>query len=358
MSVIHRYISGSFSKYFGLVLLMVVAIYLSIDFFGKIDNFMASTLKAIEIFLYFVYKIPLIISQITPVGVLIAVLIVFGLMNRQNEIIALKSSGISPFYLLRPVVALGIIITLGLFVFSEIVVPVGISRANRIEEKEKESPDRQVVARSGIWIRHKTGLAHIKYFHPGDQVLHGISIYILDDDFNLVRRIDAKRGEYVDGKWILHESMVQSLNGPGDAMRIEYEETVAAPLDLVPSDFQRVIRESEEMNFRELWNYIQRVESEGYDATEYRVDFHGKIAFPFVCLIMALMGSAIALRGKTRDGMAVSFAYGILTAALYWSVYSFSLSLGYGGVLPPWLAAWTADILFGLAAGLMLLNLE
>lgn len=358
MSVIHRYIVESFLKYFAIVVVMVVTIYLSIDFFGRIDKFIASDMDPLDILLFFVYKVPLILSQITPVGVLIAVLIVFGLMNKQNEIIALKSSGISPFYLLRPVAWLGIIISVALLVFTEVVVPISISQSNRI--KEQNQPGRQMVASQGsnVWIRHSDGFAHVKYVDPENQVLNGVSIYILDKNFNLVRRMDAEQGEYVNGKWVLRECMVQSMGQPGGEIRIDYEERTVAPLQLAPSDFKRIIPESEEMNIADLWRYIRQIEQEGYDATEYTVDAYGKIAFPFVCLIMALMGSAIALRGKTRDGMAVSFAYGIVTAFLYWSLYSFSLSLGYGGLLPPVLAASTADILSGLAAGVMLLNLE
>ncbi len=357
MTVIHRYISRSFLNYFAIVLFMVVVIYLSIDFFSRIDKLIRSDLAPGDIVLYFAYKIPLIVSQITPVGVLLAVLIVFGLMNRNNEIIALKSSGISPFYLLLPVLAIGIIASFALFVFSEVVVPISIKASNQIEERES---DRQMVAsrEKNIWVKHQDGLTHVKFFDPADQTLYGVSIYILDERFYLSRRYDARQAEYAGGQWVLYNAMIQTFKQPDEEIRIDYKDKVTAPMELLPSDFRQVIRESEEMSFTGLWRYIRSLESDGYDATEYQVDFHGKMAFPFVCLIMSLMGSAIALRGRTREGMAVSFGYGIVTAFLYWSLYSFCLSLGYGGLMPPWLAAWTANILFGFATGLMLVSLE
>lgn len=358
MTVIHRYIIRSFMKYFAIVLAMVVAIYLSIDFFGKIDDFISSDLAGGRVLLYFLYKIPLIVSQITPVGVLLSVLIVFGLMNKNNEIIALKSSGISVFYLLLPMAALGVIFSVVLFVFSEAVVPISISRANRIEA-QAEGGGRVMASREkNIWIRHKDGMAHVKYYHPANQTLRGVSIYVLDDQFQLVQRVDAEYAEYVDGQWMLFDAMVQKLRGADKDIEIRYHDRLKEDFELVPSDFERVVREAEEMSFIGLWRYIRQTEAEGYDATEYRVDLFGKTAFPFVCLIMCLMGAAIALRGKTRGAMAVSFAYGLITAFLYWSVYSFCLSLGYGGLLPPWLSAWTANFVFACSAGLMLLNLE
>ncbi len=359
MTVVHRYIVATFMKYFAIVLVMVVLIYLAIDFFSRVDRFLASPVSNYDTFLYFVYKIPLIVSQIAPIGVLLAVLIVFGLMSRNNEIIALKSGGISVFYLLAPVAVLGVIFSAALFIFSEVAVPVSIARSNEIDAQRRENDRRGVLSsRKDIWIRHAQGLAHVKYYHPREEVLFGVSLYFMDDSYRLIRRIDARNAIYMDGRWTFYESMIQELENDGADMQIAYMEETILDLDLEPADFQRVVVESEEVGFLELYRYINRIQLEGYDATEYRVDFYGKTAFPFVCLIMALLGSAIVLRGKTKDSMAVSFAYGIVLAFAYWSIYSFSLSMGYGGLLPPVLAAWTANILYCLGTGLLLLYIE
>jgi len=132
----------------------------------------------------------------------------------------------------------------------------------------------------------------------------------------------------------------------------------AEGLDLLPEDLKRVMKISEEMNYKELSGFIKDVESEGYDATIYRVDLHSKIAFPFVCIIMCLVGTGIAARGKTKDGLPVSIAYGIGIAFLYWVFYSFCLSLGYGEMLPPLVAAWTSNLVFFFFGALTLLNAE
>ncbi|MFO8112482.1 MAG: LPS export ABC transporter permease LptG [Desulfosalsimonadaceae bacterium] len=359
MTVVHRYIVSTFMKYFAIVLVMVVLIYLAIDFFSRADRFFASPVSGYDTFLYFVYKIPLIVSQITPIGVLLAVLIVFGLMSRNNELIALKSGGISVFYLLTPIVLLGIVFSVALFVFSEVAVPVSIARSNEIDSQRKGNERRGTLSsRKDIWIRHDQGLAHVQYFHPREEVLFGVSLYFMDEDYRLTRRIDAREAMYVDGQWVFFETMIQRMESPEADIQITHLAETRLELDLTPSDFQRVVVESEEMSFSALHRYIHRIETDGYDATEYRVDYYGKTAFPFVCLIMAVMGAAIALRGSTKDGMAVSFAYGIVLAFAYWSVYSFSLSMGYGGLLPPLLAAWTANILYGLGTALMLLYIE
>lgn len=355
-----------------MVLALVVAIYLSVDFLGRIDNFIEDGHQAGQVLLFFLFKIPLIISQITPVGVLLSVLIIFGLMNKHNEIVALKSGGISVFYLLKPLVTAGVAFSLLLFVFSEVLVPISVAGANRIADAR--DPSVQTVLQKNIWLRSGNSIVHVKYYHPDDEALSGVSVYFLDEDFNLVGRTDAVSAKYIQGHWVLQDCMeqwfdksLQAQKPPADlssqlpldeAVRTKHYARKQIDLAFSPEDFQGAARESEEMNFIALGRHIKKAEADGYDATRYRVDFYAKTAFPLVCLIMSLMGAGIALSGTTRDGMAVSFAYGIIIAFVYWSVYSFCLSLGYGGVLPAWLAPWCANVLFGLAAGVMLLSLE
>ncbi len=112
------------------------------------------------------------------------------------------------------------------------------------------------------------------------------------------------------------------------------------------------------MGIVELYNYIHTIESEGYNAIPYRVDFQAKIAFPFVCVVMALAGLGIAVRAGLREGLPMSITFGIGTAFFYWIFFSLTMSLGYGGRLPPWLAAWCANLVFLCLGGLALMGAE
>ena len=132
MSILDRYLIKEILKHFGIVLSAAIVIYLAIDFFENIDNFMEAGMSTSRILEFFQMKLPLIIIQITPVGLLLAVLITFGLMNKNNEIIALKSGGMSVYHFLRPILFLGISFSILYFIFAEIVVPVTVSKANKI----------------------------------------------------------------------------------------------------------------------------------------------------------------------------------------------------------------------------------
>ena len=358
MSIISKYLTKEIIKYFSIILFTVICIFLAVDFFEKIDNFIEAGIPFSRAVSFFQFRIPFIIAQIAPVCILLAVLIVFGLMNKNNEIIALKSSGISIYFFLKPVLSIGLLFSIFLFFLSETLVPITINKANTIWLKEVKKKSAVISREKNIWIKGKGSILHIKYYNPSNKTVSGITLYFFDKDFLLTRRVDARKGFYKNGEWIFNELMEQIRdNETGNYRTLFYKKRIEK-LDFLPGDLKRVIKKSEEMNFKELYLYIKNIESEGYDATIYRVDLNAKIAFPFVCIIMCLLATGIAVRVKKGRTLSVSITYGIGIIFLYWILYSFCLSLGYGGLLPPVIAAWMANIIFLCFGGLILLNAE
>ena len=123
MTVIQRYVIREILKKVGFVLIAVVFLYVLVDFLEKADNFAKSGLSVGRTLTYFLLNVPFIISQISPVSILLAVIIIFNLMNRNNETLALRASGISFISLLRQVLIIGIVASLILYVFSDIMYP-------------------------------------------------------------------------------------------------------------------------------------------------------------------------------------------------------------------------------------------
>ncbi|MFC1811256.1 LPS export ABC transporter permease LptG [Thermodesulfobacteriota bacterium] len=358
MSIIHKYLTLETLKYFGMLLTFVVSVYIAVDFFEKIDDFIEAGLPFSKALTFFLFKIPLIISQVMPVCILLSVLIVFGLMTRNYEIVALKSSGVSIYYLLRPVFAAGLICGILLFFLSEVIVPITIGKSNRIWLREVRKEHAVISSEKNIWIKGNRSITHIKYYNSSNKTILGVSQNTFDENFRLIRRIDARKGVFKEGKWILHDLVEQNfVNKDGTSGVVFYENRVEQ-LGFLADDLKRVMKLSGEMSLKELFGFIKKVESEGYDATIYKVDFYAKIAFPFICIIMCIVGTGIGVRGKAKDGLPVSIAYGIGIAFLYWIFYSFCLSLGYGEMLHPIIAAWTSNLVFFCLGVLTLMNAE
>lgn len=356
MQIIHKYLIRETLKTFIIVLVAVVCIYLVVDFFEKIDDFLESKVPISEAFVFFMFRLPLIIAQVTPVGVLLAVLIVLALMARNNELVALQSGGISTYSLLKPLLVLGLAFSFLLFFFAEIVVPITMARANYIW---KVKVDKQVATfrQNNIWIKGNRAIYHIAYFNPADESISDLTFNFFDDKFNIAKRIDAKKGIYKNGRWLLHDCVEQvRLEDGSYGVTYPYQRTLKT--DFVPEDLKTVVKKSEEMSFNELSAYIQKVTKEGYDTTPYQVDWQAKLAFPAVCLVMTIAGAAISLRNKKGEGIAMGIAYGIGVAFCYWILYGLCLSLGYNGFLHPLAAAWLTNTIFVFLGIVTLVNVD
>jgi lipopolysaccharide export system permease protein len=353
MQIIHRYITTEISKIFLVVLSTAAGIYLVVDFFEKVDNFLEVGVPVLKTLPFFFLRIPFVVSQVLPVGVLLAVLIVLGLMTRNNELLALQSGGVSKSYLLMPLQVLGLLFGLLAFCIAEVLVPITMARANEIWQN-KNQEQVSTFGRKDIWIKSAKAIYHIGYFNPATNNISDVTLNFFDDEFNLSVRIEAKTGRYKAGKWHLSDCIKETRLQDG-TYDIRYPETCDAGLDLAPEDLEKVVKKSEEMNLFELSDYIRKIREEGYDPTPYQVDWHAKVAFPAVCLVMTILGPAIALRKQRQEGIALGIAYGIALCFFYWIVHAFFLSLGHSGLLPPIAAAWTANLLFALPGIALLL---
>lgn len=358
MSILRRYVTLQILKFFSIILVMVIAIYVFIDFIEKSGKFVQAGLPMSTTLTYFLYNIPFIVSQITPVGILLAVLVVFGLMNKNNEMIALRSCGVSVYYLLKPVLVIGVILAVGLFYMTDILVPTATFKANRIWQGEVKKKKLVTTRTNNIWLKDRQRIIHIHHYNPKKPAIAGVTLHYFDTDFKLVRRIDADKGRWQEKSWLLMEVMEQVLDPKSGEYRVDYQPHQRVNLGFVPADLQRVVKKSEEMNFKELWEYIKRIESEGYDVTNYRVDLYAKPALPFVCLIMCMVGLGISVKRQLKDGVAIGVAYGLGIAFLYWVSFSFCVSLGYAEMLPPLVAAWITNIVFLCIGVLLIVNAE
>ncbi len=356
MTILYRYVTREILGCFFIVMLAVLSIYMAVDFIEKIDNFMEAGVPASRCLIYLLYKLPFIVVQIAPVGFLLSILIALGLMTKNHEVIALKSCGIGKSRLLKPTMVLGLLFCIGLYVLAEMLVPVFMANANQIWLQEVRKKNIYASKTNDIWMRAARQIIHIKQYSPDEKRVSGITIHTFDDGFQLIERVDAEQGVFENGRWLLFDAIRQRFSGDGGEHQLTVLATLPADIDLNPEDLARAAKRSDEMGLTELGRYIEKVEREGYGATRYRVDYHSKIAAPFVCIFLSVLGAGIALRGKLREGMPVSIIYGLGIAFMYWIFNSFCLSLGYAETMPPVVSAWMANLVFSCASGFILLN--
>ncbi|NOX32542.1 MAG: LPS export ABC transporter permease LptG [Deltaproteobacteria bacterium] len=358
MSSLHKYWLKEFTRFFFIIQLIILVLFVFIDYLSRMDKFLNSDLSLLGALGYVLLKVPFMFVQLTPASILLATITVFGLMNRNNELLAVRSSGISIYYLVRPAVVAGVLLAVLMFFLGETIIPVFQARANYIQYNVIRKRHNYSSARKDIWIKSENKLIHINFFDPVHRSVAGVSITALGKKFSLESRIDAKKGFYKNGQWVFENIIEQTRVKNSTDYDIKLYDKKNIPLSFKPEDLGEVSKKSEEMSYSELRKYVKKIEQEGYDATIYKVDLNGKIAFPFICIIMVLSGAATGMKSFVKNNIPVAIAIGVVIAFMYWIMYGFCLSLGYGGILPPVISAWAANVFFLCLVILYLINSE
>jgi len=354
VSTLDRYISREFVKLLLLIIISLVGLYLVVDFFERIRMFLSNHATFLQILSYFTFEIPMIVSLMLPVAVLLASLLTFGILSKNSEIIAMKANGVSLYRSAFPIITITIFICVFAFFLNEFLTPYTNQKAKHIKLIEVQKREKLgFFKQNQIWFRSKDGIYNFNMFDPKTGTLKGIKINYLDRGMILTKRLDAKRAQWKKGTWIFYDVLITRFS-PGKLPTIERAKSQIINLPETPSDFMMVQKDTGEMGYFELRKYIKNVQSEGYDAVQYMADMYGKIAFSLVSLILAVIGVSFSLRKSERSGgISQSIAVGIIIGFSYWIVYAFSLSLGRSGTLPPLLAAWASNVLFGIGAVVM-----
>ena len=350
MKIVDRYMVTEYLRNLLFITLSFLSLFLIIDFFEKIRMFLSNHATFAQMGSYFLFRIPMVISQILPAVVLLTSLVTCGYLSRHSEITAMKANGISLYRIAVPILAIAALISLLIFFLNEWVTPYTNEEAENIRLVEvQKQPSMGSFKQDQIWYRGQKGIYNFRLFDARTGTLQGITIHYLDRQMNLFMRLDAEKGEWKEGRWLFHNVLLTRFDdGEFPVMARRIQQVVDLPER--PTDFQVVQKDVEVMGYFELKRYIRKLQSEGYDATRYVVDLNGKIAFPLVSIILAVIGISFSLRSERSGGIAQGIGAGLVIGFSYWLVYAFGMSLGRSGTLPPFIAAWFANILFGVAS--------
>jgi lipopolysaccharide export system permease protein len=354
VSVLLRYILREYLKILSLCLGMLLLVYLTIDFFGKIGRFVQEDAAFSTIVLYFVLKIPKMIFDIAPIGILIATLVVLGLLSRYNEIVAMKSTGITLLYATSPILFVAFVLSLILGAGNLSLIPLTKRKADFVRDVRIKKKDEQTYfGQSHFWIRDgRHTFVNIRLLDPVHRVLHDVILYKLRNDFTLQERIRAKRIEYANGTWIMYKGQVLEFSTDGKITESLFEKQTA-DLERKPEEFKSLDIDADKMKFAELRKYIYRLSKDGYDVDRFRVDLYNKISLPFANFVMCLIAIPFGLVQTRSRGIARGIGVSLLIGGCYWMIHSIALSMGHAGLILPLLASGFANLLF-LSVGLYL----
>jgi lipopolysaccharide export system permease protein len=358
ISVISRYLISEFWNMFRLTLGGFVIIYMVVDFFDRLGFFLGNNASPWAAARYLLFKLPLIVTQVTPPAVLASTLLSLALIGRRNELVALRASGVSLYRIARPLLLIAAAISLAILVWNETIVPASTHASEDVALVDiRHQAPRTILSGKEIWYHGSDGFYNIDHIDRERQTLYGIVIYRLSDTFQVLSTIAVQSAHWDGRHWEIKGAMERRLTPSGD---VEFHPVPPGSIlqKEKMADFLEVYRDPDELSYRMLSERIRALTRKGIDASSYRVDLDLKLAVPFMSLVLAALGIPIAGRVKRNASVAATIGVGTLVGFSYWVILALGMSLGHGGALPPLVAAWGANVICTLIATGMFLTVE
>ncbi len=338
-------------------LVVFVTIFLAIDYMSTSMRFHAPT----EIMLrYYRYYLPLIVYQLIPVGGMVGTMFTLSMLNRNNELVALFSMGLS---LAR--VSLPILVSLGLvcvftFWMGDHVTPAMARKMNYVYYVEMRNRPSlySTVRENKIWYRSENTIFNIQALNAAQGTAQGITLYYFDEAWTLVQLIKAKSVKMQDRAWGLEDGTVTLFAEESSFPLTKPFAKKTLMMSDELSDIRSAAPSSETLSVSELRRYVQKNKEAGLDTLSYEVDLYAKMSFAFAALVLSLMGIPFTVQQSRAGGNMLSIGLSIGIAFVYWVMYSASLTLGKHGSVPPMIAAWGPNLICGLFATVMLMRLK
>ena len=357
--ILDDYILRDFVSYLGMILGTFILLLLVFTFFELLSDIVRNRVPLILVGEYLVNVTPYFVYNTTHISVLLAVLVTFGLLQKSNEVTAMKATGISIYRTILPVLVIAAVIASGQFLFDHFYLPVANKRQDALRNQIKGKPPQTYLRPDRKWIFGEHNDIYYYEFFDADQNRFGsISTFEFDPKtFRLTRRTYAQRAHWSDslGKWVFEQGWSRSFNGMAVQDYHPFEVATFPDLTEPPSYFKKEVKQSSEMNYEQLREYIKDLQQSGFDVVRLRVQLQKKFAFPLITFVMAVLAVPFALSAGKRGALAgVATAVGI--AVVYFVVSGLFEAMGNASQLPPALAAWSPDILFALAGGYLILK--
>jgi lipopolysaccharide export system permease protein len=355
-STLSRYLVGQFVAIFAPVMAAFVMLYVIIDLFDRLDILLRHHASMDATTRYFFFKIPLMLTQVTPPAVIVSVLLSLGLLSRRNEITALRANGISLSQTALPLLLVSLGVSLFALGWNETVVPYSSRKFQYVNNVEIRKRDlRGILSDREIWYHGGAGFYNIDHVDRLRQAVYGLVIYQFDEQFQLRDVLRIPRALWRDGDWVVEGGVRYTI---GSDMLVTPIEPKSLSIPETLDDFLEVQREPEELSYSLLHKRIADLTRKGIDASHYLVDLHLKVALPFASVVLALV--AIPIGGRLRRHPSIAAIVGLGTAVgfAYWVLLGLANSLGQSGALPPVVAAWAANVIFLLVGTILFLYSE
>ncbi len=338
MKILHRYFLRYLFTFAAISMAVTVVLYISIDFSEKFDEFSKADIPAKEVTLYFAIKIPSIISQtLIPVSA-ISTLLTYITLYYRKELIAFYSAGVSPRNYLFPVTVFGITLFFLYLIGGDWLERPLSAEANKfwVERVKKTSHHSAEFKEGEIWFATRNRIYHFRYYNPHTKLFHGISINVVSDDFQLLKRIEADTAYWEENRWILKGVTILEISG--EAIKLEKTPVLFLEIEEKPSDFIALQKLPELLSIPQLLKIVKLMKKEGVNPKAYLLELSirlsNAVALVTTVLLCASLLSRITLL-LFREQIWITLGVVLIFSAFLGFLY-LAVALAYAGYIPLW----------------------
>jgi len=363
MLIIQKLYIKDFFKVMATLALGLSFIFSIIGLIDRVEEFMPHNPSLSLLLQYTLLNVPRYLHYLLPMATLLSSLFIFSQAVNRKEIIVIKASSGKMKTILRPFVWLGIMLILLGFVLGEVIVPATSKKVHSIKNQITHKGKRATFKEGTLYMRAKDGsIVRIALYLPNKNISKGITIFKFETE-GLRQRIDAKTAEWKADVWELKNVTLSDI---AEGRTTELPTLVYEGIES-PKIFLEEMWNVEEMTIMELIKYQGRLKEAGFKNIKLTVDISSRLSYHFINLFLLLLGMSLSLGGdvvrkislilsrqKEKDGAGssgiIAAGLGLLISMAYWLGYSFLLTLGYTGAIPPIIAPWIIPSLFAMVS--------
>ena len=359
-NILDRYILREFLKVLALVLISVMALFIIVDYTEIAGDIRENGIPFGIVLEYFRFSIFQVLNWTLPISVLVATLVTFGMLSKNNEVTAAKSGGVSLYRLSFPIIAVAALISVFAYLILDFVLPYSNQRVAHLRRAIEGKTPFASSAQQKLWyLGQGRYLINFLSYNRERRELAQVQVFEFHPtSFRIARRVYADRARWNVRGWEFENGWIRSFPDGGlpstftlirSGVTLHYSET--------PEDFETELKTPDQMTYAQLRRYIDAIRKTGYTADELAVQLYSKTSWPVISLVMALIALPFAFKVGRRGalyGIGIAMVLGIF----YWMIFAVFTKFGEIGNLPALLSAWSANVLFAIAAIYMFLHVE
>ena len=349
-NTLDRYVAREFTRFFLLILSALTMVFLLGIVIEILPSVFTNRIQGKLVFEYLVMYLPEILFLMLPLATLMATLVNFAILTKTSEVTAMKAGGISLYRLSIPVIVAGLLASGVCFGLQEYLRPYANRRVAELRDQILKRPPQTHNVLDRRWMMGQNReIYHYAYFDPRRYKFSGLALYRFEPgNFGLIERLYAREAQWQPEKGCWKLTQGWRRNFVGERKYERFDELAVQDME-PPSYFVKEEKDEDKMTYLELSNYIAELKLSGYDVVGLEVARWAKLSFPLAAVVTVLIGVPFSFTPGKKGalyGIGIAIAIGL---TYYVATRSF-VFLGEAAMLPPFMAAWSPNILFGVAA--------